>query len=221
VRNKATATASVVNEWGLHMRTAAMVVSEATQHKAKITLEANKKTAIAKSITSLLMLEAVQGTQITVRAMGQNADIAARAIAELINSGFVGHPESIANEPQAFAGIGLQYGIASGRAHILPSDSTDTPYYSITANALAAEKKRLKTAITRARSDFRKLSKDLKSRIGSEELRSFVDLNIGLLKEDFISKKPLKIIDQDLVNAEWALKVCVDQMLKEFASIED
>lgn len=78
----------IINKLGLHARAAAKLVSTAAAHAAKVTLEFAGNSADAKSIMSVMMLAASQGSLITVRCEGDDEQIALTAIVELIDDYF-------------------------------------------------------------------------------------------------------------------------------------
>lgn len=78
----------VRNVPGIHARPAAEVVKLAGQFKSEIFLEGNGLTINAKSIMGVMMLAAVTGTILKVRAVGPDEEAAVADIRELIHSGF-------------------------------------------------------------------------------------------------------------------------------------
>ncbi len=78
----------IVNELGLHARSAAVLVQTALQFKSEVYLHVNGQHANAKSIMGLLMLAAGRGTRIMVTCLGEDAHEAMEAIRRLIESGF-------------------------------------------------------------------------------------------------------------------------------------
>ena len=81
-------TFTIVNKLGLHARAAARLVQTAAKFKADIQVEREGQTVNGKSIMGVLMLAAAQGTQVTVRTAGDDADEAMAALGELIEDGF-------------------------------------------------------------------------------------------------------------------------------------
>lgn len=70
----------------LHARPAALFVRTAMRFKAKIIVAANGRQADAKSILSVLGLGATAGTELRVRADGEDATAALDALAESLAS---------------------------------------------------------------------------------------------------------------------------------------
>ena len=79
---------SVQNIPGIHARPAAELVKYAAQFSSEIFLEANGLTINAKSIMGVMMLAAVTGTILTVRAVGPDETQAVEGVVEMISSGF-------------------------------------------------------------------------------------------------------------------------------------
>ncbi len=78
----------VRNKMGLHARPAAKLVQAANKFRCEVTLTKDGQDVNAKSIMGVLMLAAAQGTQVHVKAEGENADAAVAAIAALFEKGF-------------------------------------------------------------------------------------------------------------------------------------
>ena len=77
-------TVTIVNENGLHARPAAEVVKIAAKFKSDITMVRDDLEVNAKSIMGVMMLAAECGSQLIVRANGDDAQEAVDAIAALI-----------------------------------------------------------------------------------------------------------------------------------------
>lgn len=81
-------TCVICNRLGLHARAASRLVQVAQEFGGNITLRLGDKTANAKSIMSVMMLQATRGTEIVVEADGPEADEATGAIEALIADRF-------------------------------------------------------------------------------------------------------------------------------------
>ena len=79
---------TVVNKYGLHARPAMQLVELANRFGSKIEVSNGVLTVDAKSIMSVMRLAATQGTVLKMVIDGQDADKAAVAIKQLIDSGF-------------------------------------------------------------------------------------------------------------------------------------
>lgn len=80
--------ATIVNQEGLHARPAAQLVRLASQFASEIELSKDGLDVNGKSIMGVMMLAAEQGSAITIRADGPDAEQAVEAIARLVADGF-------------------------------------------------------------------------------------------------------------------------------------
>ena len=85
-------TFEVLNEGGLHARPVTKLVQLASRFRADVQIEHDGNAANAKSVMGVILLCCHRGTQITVRAQGEDAEKAVQAIGELIRSRFGGSP---------------------------------------------------------------------------------------------------------------------------------
>jgi phosphocarrier protein len=80
--------AVIVNKLGLHARPAAKVSQLATRFQSEVWISKATRRINAKSIMGVMMLAAARGTTLVIEASGPDEDEAARALADLIGSGF-------------------------------------------------------------------------------------------------------------------------------------
>jgi phosphocarrier protein len=78
----------VINSLGIHARPASMIVQTAIKFKSQIYIVKEGTTADAKSIMNVLMLGAECGTTVTIRATGDDEDIAVKTIVQLFEAKF-------------------------------------------------------------------------------------------------------------------------------------
>ncbi|QBS36784.1 MULTISPECIES: HPr family phosphocarrier protein [Thermaerobacter] len=81
-------TVTIQHPTGLHARPAALFVQAASRFRSQIEVQANGKTANAKSMMAILGLGARQGTVLTIRAEGDDAAEAVAALKELVETNF-------------------------------------------------------------------------------------------------------------------------------------
>ena len=75
------------NELGLHARPAALFVQQANRYKSEIFVAKEEMEVNGKSIMSMMMLAAESGSQLRIRAVGEDAEVAVQALVELVRSG--------------------------------------------------------------------------------------------------------------------------------------
>jgi phosphocarrier protein HPr len=78
----------IVNRLGLHARAAAKLVHTAGGFQSRVTVVKDGEEVDAKSILGILLLAAGQGSQVIVRAEGQDEEDAVRAVTTLIANRF-------------------------------------------------------------------------------------------------------------------------------------
>jgi len=80
--------AEIVNKLGLHARASAKLTQVANEFAADVWLSRNDRRVNAKSIMGVMMLAAGKGSRITIEALGEDADAALAALAQLIAGRF-------------------------------------------------------------------------------------------------------------------------------------
>jgi phosphocarrier protein len=83
-----TATLTLANQRGLHARASAKFVQMAEGFDAEISVSKDGESVHATSIMGLMMLAAACGTQITVSAIGRDAEKALAALSALVADKF-------------------------------------------------------------------------------------------------------------------------------------
>ena len=79
---------TIINKLGLHARAAAKLVSTATGFAASIKVGYPDRLVDGKSIMSVMMLAASQGTDVLIQADGDDEQAAIEALTDLINNRF-------------------------------------------------------------------------------------------------------------------------------------
>lgn len=85
---RATRILRIVNEMGVHARPATQIVELTNTFRSDIRLANGEEEVDAKSIFGVMMLAAVQGTELRLTADGDDAEEAAEALEKLVASGF-------------------------------------------------------------------------------------------------------------------------------------
>jgi phosphocarrier protein len=76
------------NRLGMHARAAARFVHTASQFRSRVTVRRQDRVMDGKSILGILLLAAAQGTQLELRAEGDDEKAAIDALSSLVASGF-------------------------------------------------------------------------------------------------------------------------------------
>jgi phosphocarrier protein HPr len=85
---RVTREATIRNAYGMHARPAAEFVKLANRFKAEVWLVKEDLEVSGKSIMGVMMLAAEMGSSVTILTRGEDAEAAAEALAELVESGF-------------------------------------------------------------------------------------------------------------------------------------
>lgn len=83
-----TTTLKIINKLGLHARASSKLVMLANQFNADITISKDNKSANAKSLMTVMMLAANNGSTVTITADGEDAELALTELSALINNKF-------------------------------------------------------------------------------------------------------------------------------------
>lgn len=81
-------TVTIANMLGLHVRPSAEFAGTASKYRSRVSVIRDGQAVNAKSSIDLLTLAAIAGTQLTLRAEGEDAQQAVDALATLIESKF-------------------------------------------------------------------------------------------------------------------------------------
>jgi phosphotransferase system enzyme I (PtsI) len=117
-------------------------------------------------------------------------------------------------------GIGVSGGIAIGQAHLFAGMSAEANHYEITAADVTREQRRYDRAVKEVRDELKELAESVRHST-SAELAPFVKVHLMLLDDDAFTEAPREIIREQHCNAEWALRMQLDELMAQFSDIED
>ena len=117
-------------------------------------------------------------------------------------------------------GIGVSGGIAIGHAHLFHGMSTEVAHYDIASHDVGREQRRYDRAVKEVRDELQALTEDVLHGPASE-LAPFVNVHRMLLEDAALSEAPREIIREQRCNAEWALRLQLDELTAQFGDIED
>ena len=117
-------------------------------------------------------------------------------------------------------GIGVSEGIAIGQAHLFAGMSAEANHYEIGAADVQREQRRYDRAVKEVRDELKELTESVRHS-SSAELAPFVKVHLMLLDDAAFSEAPRDIIREQRCNAEWALRMQLDELMAQFSDIED
>jgi phosphotransferase system enzyme I (PtsI) len=122
-------------------------------------------------------------------------------------------------------GLGVSGGIAIGHAHLVTLASLEVDHYSIPPEFVGREVRRFDRAVKSVRTELDRLESDLKAGQRADphagDIAAFVGVHRMLLDDPLLVDEPRQIIDAEKCNAEWALKLKVDELMAQFADVQD
>ena len=121
-------------------------------------------------------------------------------------------------------GLGVSGGIAIGHAHLVTSASLEVDHYQIPAEFVAAEVKRFDQAVAQVKTELDLLEADIKLTLrgdASADMAAFVTVHRLILEDNSFTDTPREVIRRESCNAEWALKLQLDELLAQFADVQD
>ena len=117
-------------------------------------------------------------------------------------------------------GIGVSGGIAIGHAHLFAGMSAEVDHYEIAAVDIFREQRRYDRAVKEVRDELAALTMNVRHG-PSAELAPFVNVHPMLLDDSAFTDAPRDIIRRQHCNAEWALRIQLDELIAQFTDIED
>jgi phosphoenolpyruvate-protein phosphotransferase (PTS system enzyme I) len=117
-------------------------------------------------------------------------------------------------------GIGVSGGIAIGQAHLFAGMSAEANHYVLPAADVQKEQRRYDRAVKEVRDELDELAESVRHSAAAE-LAPFVKVHIMLLDDEAFTEAPREIIRERHCNAEWALRMQLDELMAQFSDIED
>lgn len=117
-------------------------------------------------------------------------------------------------------GVGVSSGIAIGHAHLISHALLEVVHFKIDEDAVAEEMCRFDHAIQTVIQDLEQIRTQLPKNAPAE-LDAFINTHLAMLTDKSLAEAPKGIIQNELCNAEWALKQQMDEIVSQFDTIED
>ncbi len=119
------------------------------------------------------------------------------------------------------SGIGVSRGIAIGNVHLLNRGGAPEVFErKLEEHEVASEVERFQGAVDEATNQLRSI-RDTIPEDAPKDVASFIDSHILMVKDSMLRKVPIEIIQEQLCNAEWALKQQLDKVVSVFEQMED
>ena len=120
----------------------------------------------------------------------------------------------------ALHGIPVSKGIAIGKAVLISRAALEVSHYLVEPGKEEAEAQKLLDAFNQVRLELDQLRLGL-PKDAPQEMAAFLDVHGMILADPALAEKPMKLIRTQRLNAAWALTTELDDLLEQFAEIED
>ena len=124
------------------------------------------------------------------------------------------------NARMVLTGIGVAPGIAIGKAYRVDRNKVSLAYYHLLSPAqIKREKERFNAAVDKAEVDLKEIRSEMAGVL--PEHAYIIDTHIHILRDSRLYDETIRIIDQQAINAEWALRNALEKVQQIFAKIDD
>ncbi len=117
-------------------------------------------------------------------------------------------------------GVGVSSGIAIGQAHLVSNALLEVVHYQLPKHLIDDEIVRFSTAITKVKYELEQINSSLR-KSAPAEISAFISTHLMMLEDKSLSEAPKEIIRNERCNAEWAIKLQMDDIVDQFEQIED
>ena len=120
----------------------------------------------------------------------------------------------------ALRGIAVSKGIAIGKAVLISRAALEVSHYLVEVGKEEVEAQKLLDAFEQVRQELAQLRQGL-PKDAPQEMAAFLDVHGMILADPALAEKPIKLIRTQRLNAAWALTTELNDLLEQFADIED
>jgi len=117
-------------------------------------------------------------------------------------------------------GVGVSSGIAIGQAHLVSNALLEVVHYQLPKHLIDDEVRRFSNAISTVKHDLLQIKGSLRKNAPAE-LTAFITTHLMMLEDKSLSEIPKDVIKNEQCNAEWAIKLQMDDIVDQFEQIED
>jgi phosphotransferase system enzyme I (PtsI) len=117
-------------------------------------------------------------------------------------------------------GVGVNIGIVIGNAYVLSDEEIVVEKRKISRDQIKNEVLRYKNALSKTKEELDLLKEQILTALGKQHAK-LIDAHTMILKDPLISKDVINLIISEQINAEYALSIKVEEILKKFDQIND
>jgi phosphotransferase system enzyme I (PtsI) len=121
---------------------------------------------------------------------------------------------------KTYKGIPITYGVAIGRASVIKHEGVYIPRRHIAREEIGKEISRYRDALSRLHAYINSVKNEFVSILGKEHLR-LLDSYSMVVNDPIITKNVVNVIRKKNVVAEWALEMCINDVIRALDEIND
>ncbi|MFQ5428594.1 MAG: phosphoenolpyruvate--protein phosphotransferase [Thermodesulfobacteriota bacterium] len=119
-------------------------------------------------------------------------------------------------------GIGVSPGIVISRAYVIKKGMEgEAQYCHLTGEDSLQETERLKKALEDSRAQLQRVRAKMESDGREKEHIQIIDAHLMMMQDNMLIGDTIKIIEQERINAEWALKKILKRLMDHFNGVDD
>ncbi len=119
-------------------------------------------------------------------------------------------------------GIGVSPGISISTAYVVMRGTEgEAQYCHLTSADSLSEVKRLKKAIEESMEQLRRIRRKMEADGRDEEHIQIIDAHLMIMQDNTLVGDTVKIIEEERINAEWALKKVLQGLMEHFSNVDD
>ena len=120
-------------------------------------------------------------------------------------------------------GLGVSSGIVIGKVHVFDRGELEpVQYCHLDSRALDYEVERFNKALTESKDQILRIRKKLEEEGGkAKEHIQIIDANLLIFEDQMLIDDTIKVIREEKINAEWALKKVLTGLMELFGNMED
>ena len=127
---------------------------------------------------------------------------------------------NLTNPSFSIHGVAVSSGIAIGQAHLVSNALLEVVHYQLPKHLIETEIDRFNEAIASVKFELEQINHSLRKNAPAE-LSAFVGTHLMMLEDKSLTEVPQDIIRREQCNAEWAIKLQMDDIVEQFEQIED
>jgi phosphotransferase system enzyme I (PtsI) len=120
-----------------------------------------------------------------------------------------------------FQGIGVSPGIVVGKAYVIDRWKSKTEQVELSPDAEEEEIQRFYNALALSKEQLNRIKQKVTSEVEDQTYAYIIDVHLLIMEDKSLIEETEKIIRQNHVNAEWALRQVIDNLSQTFDNLDN